>query len=62
MLPWPSRAERRQHVQEARDSAETARLGADQARGIEQDLERIMAENNFAGLIAEQIIRHRRHT
>jgi hypothetical protein len=61
MLPWPSRAERRQQVAEAAADAEDARQRADEARSIERDLHRIMAENNFAGLIAEQIIRHRRH-
>jgi hypothetical protein len=61
MLPWPSRAERRQQVADAAADADDSRQRADEARSIEQDLHRIMAENNFAGLIADQIIHRHRH-
>ena len=59
-FPWPTRAERKQRIEQARAGARAARHEADKAARLERELRRIVEENHFAAAIAQQIIR--RHT
>lgn len=57
LFPWPSRAERKARVEQARASAEAARAEAVRATRIEQDLHRMRVENHWAEALWELSIR-----
>ena len=53
VFPWPSRAERRQRVEQARAGAKAARHEAAKAERLSRDLKRIAEENGFAEAVLE---------
>jgi hypothetical protein len=60
LLPWPSRHQRREQVEAARQEKLRSQSSAEHAAVIEQAIERMAAENHFAASIADQIMqRHR---
>lgn len=61
LLPWPAREHRQAAVEAARAEKERSRKGAADAAVISAAIERLAAQNHFATLLAEQIVRqHRR--
>ena len=58
-FPWPTRAERKQRIEQARAGARAARHEADKAARLERELRRIVEENHFAASLAAQIIQRR---
>lgn len=60
LLPWPSRQHRQAAVDAARREKERSRAGAADAALIGASIERLAAQNHFAMLLAEQIMRQRR--
>lgn len=57
LFPWPTRAERKHRIEQARAGARASRHEADKAARLERDLRRIVDENHFASSIAQQLTR-----
>jgi len=55
IVPWPSRAARRENVASARQQARESRRKAGEAAEIAGDLHRISEENHFSEMIMAAI-------
>jgi cellobiose-specific phosphotransferase system component IIA len=59
VFPWPSRADRKAGVEEAREKAAEARKKAAEAHQVKRELQQIMARDHFAQAIVEGLMEHR---
>lgn len=55
VFPWPSKAERKARIEDARKRREKAQVELEHAWTVEEELLRIAQRNHFAEIIARQL-------